>query len=137
MADKLRARIVGIELYFDDLQKAKEFYGGKLGLDVLDEESGHHARFDAGEIFVCLERKGVESYPSRDKAVVFLEVPNLAEAIRRIGEDKVVGKELQGQGERPAWAALHDPEGYNVVLLEAPPRAQNEIRTRTRNAAGR
>jgi len=122
MGDKLRARIVGIELYFDDLQKAKEFYGKKLGLNLLDEQPGHHARFDAGEIFVCLERKGVESYPSRDKAVVFLEVSNLAEAIRRIGEDRVVGKELRGEGKRPAWAALHDPEGYNVVLLETSPR---------------
>lgn len=120
IGEKLNARLIGIELYFDDLQMGKQFYGDVLGLDLLDEEEGHHARFNAGESFVCLERKGVESYPSCDKAVVFLEVPNLANAIRQIGEEKLVGK-----GRRPAWAALHDPEGYNIVLIEALPHPSN------------
>jgi predicted enzyme related to lactoylglutathione lyase len=120
-SNKLDARLVGIELYFDDLSKGKQFYGNTLGLDLLDEQEGHHARFNAGESFVCLERKGSESYPSCDKAVVFLEVSNLADAVRSIGEDKVVRMMPHGEGGRRAWAALHDPEGYNIVLIEALP----------------
>lgn len=119
MAKKLQARLIGVELYFDDLQQGKQFYRNTLGLELLDEEEGHHARFDAGERFVCLERKGSESYPSRDKAVVFLEVPDLAEAVRVIGEDRMVSTEPLGEGRRRPWAALHDPEGYNIVLVEA------------------
>ena len=119
--EKLHARLIGVELYFDDLQQGKEFYGNALGLELLDEEEGHHALFDAGKSFVCLERKGSESYPSRDKAVVFLEVPDLAEAIRSIGEEKIVATKPLGEGRRQPWAVLHDPEGYNIVLLEAPP----------------
>lgn len=117
--DKLNARLIGVELYFDDLPLGKQFYGNALGLDLLDEEEGHHARFDAGESFVCVERKGSESYPSRDKAVVFFEVPSLADAVRSIGEEKIVATTPSGEGGRRPWAVLHDPEGYNIVLVEA------------------
>jgi predicted enzyme related to lactoylglutathione lyase len=117
--NRLNARLIGVELYFGDLQQGKHFYGNALGLELLDEEEGHHARFGAGESFVCLERKGSEPYPSRDKAVVFLEVPDIADAVRRIGEEKIVATRPLGEGRRRPWAALHDPEGYNIVLVEA------------------
>jgi len=117
--NRLNARLIGVELYFSDLHKGKQFYGDVLGLDVQDEEEGHHVQFDAGGSFVCLERKGSESYASRDKAVVFLEVPDLAEAIGSIGQEKIVATGGRGESRRRAWAALHDPEGYNIVLVEA------------------
>jgi hypothetical protein len=82
-----------------------------MGLEVSDEEAGHHSKFDSGRGFICLERKGVESYPSKDKAVLFFEVPNLAVAIAAIGEDQLVQREA-------GWAVLHDPEGHNVLLLQ-------------------
>ena len=107
----IRAQFVGVELYFDDLNKAREFYVQTLGLNVTDEQAGHHAKFDSGAGFVCLERKGAESYPSKDKAVLFFEVDDLGAAIRGIGAEKIVHSE-------PAWAALHDPEGHNVLLLQ-------------------
>jgi predicted enzyme related to lactoylglutathione lyase len=119
--DKFSTRLVGIELYFDDLQQGKQFYGDVFGLKLLDEVAGHHARFEAGGSFVCLERKGSESYTSRDKAVVFLEVSNLSEAIRHIGEEKIVATKPLGEEGRRPWAAFHDPEGYNIVVVEAPP----------------
>jgi predicted enzyme related to lactoylglutathione lyase len=117
----LNARLVGVELYFDNLPQGKQFYGSTLGLDLLDEEDGHHVRFNAGDMFVCLERKRSESYPSRDKAVIFLEVPDLAAAVGCVGKEKIVAMEPLGEGRRRPWAALHDPEGYNIVLLEASP----------------
>ncbi len=66
----IQAQFVGVELYFDDLEGAKEFYVGTLGLEISDEQVGHHAKFDSGAGFVCLERKGSEPYPSKDKAVL-------------------------------------------------------------------
>jgi predicted enzyme related to lactoylglutathione lyase len=118
--NRLNAHVIGIELYFDDLQTAKQFYGGTLGLDLLDEAAGHHARFEAGQIYLCLERKGSESYPSRDKAVVFLRIPNLSDAVRRIGQERIIAMG-PSEGQRGPWAVLHDPEGHNIVLLEASP----------------
>lgn len=105
------ARLAGVELYFDDLKKAKNFYEGTLGLKVTSEVAGHHAQFDGGIGFICLEKKGVESYPSLDKAVLFFEVPDLPAALAAVGKERVVQSE-------PSWAVLHDPEGHNILLLQ-------------------
>ncbi|HYU47652.1 MAG TPA: VOC family protein [Terriglobales bacterium] len=107
----IQARFVGVELYFDDLERARKFYIEALGLEISDEQVGHHAKFDSGAGFVCLERKGAESYPSKDKAVLFFEVPDLRAAIAAIGEDRLLQRE-------PAWAVMHDPEGHNILLLQ-------------------
>lgn len=108
---EIQAKFVGVELYFDDLARAKEFYVKTLGLAVSDEQQGHHAKFDNGSGFVCLEVKGAESYPSKDKAVLFFEVPDLKSAIAAIGTDRIVEAHEK-------WAVLHDPEGHNVLLLQ-------------------
>jgi predicted enzyme related to lactoylglutathione lyase len=108
-------RFVGVELYFEDLERAKRFYAEILGLRVSDEEPGHHARFDCGAGFVCLERKSSETYPSSDKAVLFFEVADLKAAVAVIGKELVVRCEDQ-------WAVLHDTEGHNILLLQAGPK---------------
>jgi predicted enzyme related to lactoylglutathione lyase len=107
------ARFVGVELYFDDLQKARSFYAGVLGLQIADEQEGHHTKFGGQAGFICLEKKGIESYPSKDKAVLFFEVADLQASIAAIGRDRLVRVER-------SWAVLHDPEGHNVLLLEGP-----------------
>jgi predicted enzyme related to lactoylglutathione lyase len=109
--ERIQARFVGVELYFENLEGAKKFYLETMGLEVSDEQAGHHAKFDSGAGFVCLERKGAESYPSKDKAVLFFEVPDLKSAIAAIGQDRLVQYE-------DTWAVLHDPEGHNVLLLQ-------------------
>jgi predicted enzyme related to lactoylglutathione lyase len=105
---------LGSSFTSEDLESAKRFYVETLGLNVSDEQIGHHARFKSDMGFVCLERKGAESYPSRDKAVLFFEVPDLAEAIEKIGRKHIVQAE-------DTWAVLHDPEGHNVLLIQAKP----------------
>jgi predicted enzyme related to lactoylglutathione lyase len=109
---QVQGKFVGVELYFQDLKRAKKFYQETIGLQVSEEQIGHHAKFGSGAGFVCLERKGAESYPSEDKAVLFFEVPDLKASIAAIGQDKFVQRER-------TWAVLHDPEGHNVLLLES------------------
>lgn len=82
-----------------------------MGLEVSQEEKGHHAKFDSGAGFICLERKGLESYPSKDKAVLFFEVKDLRATIAAIGRERFVQVEDR-------WAVVHDPEGHNVLLME-------------------
>ncbi len=109
----IRGRFLGVELYFEDLDRARNFYIETLGLSISDEQPGHHAKFDAAESgFVCLEQKGAEDYPSRDKAVLFFEVLDLEAAIEAVGRDRIVHQEAR-------WAVLHDPEGHNILLIEA------------------
>jgi predicted enzyme related to lactoylglutathione lyase len=108
---RIHPQFIGVELYFADLGRAREFYTKTLGLNVSDEQPGHHVQFSGAGGFVCLERKGVESYPSQDKAVLFFEVDDLKSVIAAIGAEKMVQSE-------PTWAVLHDPEGHNVLLLQ-------------------
>jgi hypothetical protein len=119
----INARLVGVELYFDDLLGARNFYEQTLGLDVFSEQPGHHAQFNVGRAFLCLEKKGVENYPSRDKAVIFLEVPSVQAAVEVIGRERFVHIE-RSESPQPPWAILHDTEGHNVLLLEARPESQ-------------
>ncbi len=102
---------MGVELYFDDLQAAKQFYTTALGLAISQEQSGHHVKFDGEHGFICLERKESESYPSRDKAVLFFEVADLAGTIASLGREHFLQVEA-------GWAVLHAPEGHNVLLLQ-------------------
>jgi predicted enzyme related to lactoylglutathione lyase len=125
--------MLGVELYADDVEIAKKFYRETLGLRLTDEAPGRFAQFDVGGRFLCVERKRSENYPSRDKAVVFFEVPNLARAIDTLGRERIVGSELTGQGKRPPWAVLHDPEGHNILLLEARKPRRKKARARRRH----
>jgi predicted enzyme related to lactoylglutathione lyase len=109
--ETISAKFAGVELYFSDLEKARSFYAETLGLQISDEDTKRYAKFNTGAGFVCLERKGSESYPSQDKAVLFFEVPDLQGAIRAIGEERFVERQSK-------WAVLHDPEGHNILLLQ-------------------
>ena len=108
-------RLAGVELYFDDLDAAKGFYGIALGLRIDEDNPDHHTKLGIGDRFICLERKGVENYPSADKAVLFLEVPDVRVAVARIGAASVLRSELAAA---EPWAAVRDPEGHTIVLLQ-------------------
>jgi len=108
-------RLAGVELYFDNLDAAKDFYAHTLGLRLDEDNPEHHAKLAIGDRFICLERKGVEDYPSADKAVLFLEVPDVRVAVERIGSASVLRSELTAV--RP-WAAVRDPEDHTIVLIE-------------------
>lgn len=113
----IHAHLVGVELYFDNLPAAKHFYHEILGLKLWGEQPGRHAQFDAGSAFLCVEKKGVEDYPSQDKAVIFLEVPSVRVAVDVIGKERIM--KFSEDASTP-WAVLRDPEGHNVLLLENP-----------------
>jgi predicted enzyme related to lactoylglutathione lyase len=108
----ISVRFVGVGLYFEDLYRAKKFYTETLGIRASDEQVCHDANLGGEVGFISLKRKRQELYPSKDKAVLFFEVPDLETAITGIRQSKVVQKE-------PDWAVLHDPDGHNVLLLQA------------------
>jgi predicted enzyme related to lactoylglutathione lyase len=109
-------RLLGMELYFEDVSRAREFYRDVLGLPTEEERPGHYTKLALQGGFLCLERKGAENYPSQDKAVVFIELADLRSFIGSVGSERFVRVEL---GASPPWAVLRDPEGHNVVCIEA------------------
>ncbi len=106
----------GVELYFEDLERAKEFYRDFLGLEIEEDDPAHHAKFRLGERFLCLEKKGFEDYPSLDKAVIFFEVDDLEGFMTKVGPERIV--QTGPQSDSPRWAVLHDPEGHNILILQ-------------------
>ena len=113
---RLKCRLLGIELYFDDVPRARDFYRGVLGLPLEEEQPGHHAKLAPQGGFLCLERKGVENYPSQDKAVVFLEIADLRSFVTSVGSERFVRVEF---GATPPWAVLHDPESHALEPTRA------------------
>ncbi len=57
------AKLAGVELYFNDLEAATNFYQDVLGLSLDEEDPHHHAKFDLGSVFLCLEAKGRTTRP--------------------------------------------------------------------------
>jgi hypothetical protein len=94
-------RLAGVELYSCELRRSRVFYEQVVGLKLSEEEAGHHVMFDSGETFLCVEVLGAENYLSQDKAVIFLEVDDLAGAVARIGQDRFVKYERKPDG---GWA---------------------------------
>jgi hypothetical protein len=43
----------------------------------------------------------------------------LLEAVDSVGRNQIIEMKSAGEANRRPWAALHDPEGYNIILLEA------------------
>jgi predicted enzyme related to lactoylglutathione lyase len=111
-----KLQFAGVELYFEDLKRAKEFYRDFLGLELEEDDPSHHAKFQLGERFLCLEKKGVEDYPSADKAVLFFEVEDLAKFLAATSRERIV--QTGPQSGPPRWAVLHDPEGHNILILQ-------------------
>ncbi len=109
-------RLAGVELYFEDLKRAQQFYSDTLGLQLEEDRPPHHAKYGLTGGFLCLERKHAEPYPSADKAVVFIEVANLRALMAQIGAEHVVGSDV---GSARPWAAVRDPEGHTVLVVQA------------------
>jgi len=42
------AKLAGVELYFNDLEAATNFYQDVLGLSLDEEDPHHHAKFESG-----------------------------------------------------------------------------------------
>ena len=112
-----QGRLAGVELYFEHLDQARRFYSETLGFELQEHQPAHHAKFGLTGGFLCLEQKGVEPYPSADKAVVFVEVADLPGQLKKVGSGPVVGLDATGT---PPWAAVRDPEGHTVLLVQAP-----------------
>jgi predicted enzyme related to lactoylglutathione lyase len=113
-----KIRFIGVELYFDDVDRATRFYRDLLGLPVAESRPGDYSKFASEGGFLCLERKGLDAYPSENKAVVFLEVADVQRAIEAMGSHRIVHVGVDGHQGSP-WAVVHDPEGHNVILPQA------------------
>ena len=111
-----RAKLAGIELYFDDVPSATKFYRETLGFPLGRHGEGHRAKLEIGSQFLCLESKREDNDSAAAKTVVFVEIDDVRAVLERIGPRHITGIDL---GVPQPWAAIRDPEGHTVVLLQA------------------
>jgi predicted enzyme related to lactoylglutathione lyase len=111
--------IEGIVLYSEDLERAKAFYAGLLGLPILLEED-HVVHFDAGSVRLAIHRYPTEGKREASEGFLVFSVDDLAAAyedLRRRGAEFLGPPTVRPYG-RVAY--LHDPEGHEIGLLEEP-----------------
>jgi len=58
---------------------------------------------------------------ARQGCAIF-EVPDLRATVELLGRDRILRYEPAAQSGRASWAVLHDTEGHNILLLDAPNR---------------
>lgn len=63
----IHAQLIGIELYFDDLDKARKFYKDILGLTITEELADHRAQFESAGRFICLSARGLSRTPRKTR----------------------------------------------------------------------
>ena len=81
------ARFVGVQLCFVDLQTARSLYAGvpaRLPKSKKGTTQSSRTKEDSSA------SKGVESYPSNDKAVLWFEVEDRQTSIAATGRDRQV-----------------------------------------------
>jgi len=71
----IQAQFVGVELYFDDLEGAKEFYAGTLGLEISDSKSGITPSLTVALVLFVLSGRGLSPIHRRTKLCSSLRFP--------------------------------------------------------------
>jgi catechol 2,3-dioxygenase-like lactoylglutathione lyase family enzyme len=108
----------------DDLEKAKGFYGGTLGLEVGENEGGLELMLGGGaRVFVY--DKGEDHVPASFTILNF-SVPNIEEAVAGLSSRGVTLEHYDGTDESgvnrgdfgPAIAWFKDPAGNFLSVLE-------------------
>lgn len=110
----------GVVLYSQDLDRAKAFYQGVLGLPVLLEED-HVLHFNAGTVRLAIHRYPTGGRREGPEGFLVFVVENLTAAYEDL---RSRGAEFLGPpANRPYGrvAYLRDPEGHEIGLLEEPP----------------
>jgi predicted enzyme related to lactoylglutathione lyase len=115
-----RFRIASLIVYVNDLAESRAFYGDRLGLSLLGEDTDS-ARFDAGQIDLHLQRAadhGVRLVPRRDDSsdIVFL-VEDL-EDVRRALESRGVEFVRRRSYEVGFVTDFYDPNGHRLMLYQ-------------------
>src|ERR1041384_3530881 len=98
-----------------DMQRAREFYEGVLGLEPDPEMTGEMWTEDSiGEGTLAIACIGEQWRPSNQGTSAALEVESLEDAIARLEECKIAFEKVDSPVCR--MAVLQDPDGNKLVI---------------------
>jgi catechol 2,3-dioxygenase-like lactoylglutathione lyase family enzyme len=114
------SRIVYLILYVTDLDVSRDFYERKLGLRVLESDSGA-VKFDAGGVIICLNRAsdyGITLAPGRHEAADIVFLVDDIDAMRAALEQRGVELGPAFRYEPGGICDFYDPDGHWLTLYE-------------------
>ncbi len=103
-----------------DMQCAREFYEGVLGLQVEEEMMGESwTEYAVGNGTLALASLGDQWRPSDQGTSAAFEVENFAEALQRLKDRQIPFEQF----ESPCchMAAIQDPDGNKLVIHKLKP----------------
>lgn len=120
MASVTPTHVAQIAVPVHDLERAKAFYGGKLGLQHLFDAPPGLSFFRCGETRLMLSQP--EGPETAGSSIIYYAVPDAAEAQRTLAADGVTFEEdarcIARLGDRDVWLAIcRDSEGNLIGML--------------------
>jgi predicted enzyme related to lactoylglutathione lyase len=101
------------------MDRAIDFYGGVLGLELLRREGNDWAELDAGALTIALSGE-LATRPHSGGATVVLATDDLDQVARRLAEHKVQCGRIEDMGSA-RMLQFFDPDGNEIIAMEAPP----------------
>ncbi len=106
-------RLETLTLTSRDLARSRAFYSAKLGFRVLEDLDGQSFVVDAGSIKLHVDKDGAKSpLAAAEPCLVFMtqELASRCTQLRDLG--------VSVDGPRDGRAALSDPDGHPIILME-------------------
>lgn len=114
----------------DDLEKAKAFYGGVLGLDVTETKQGLEIKFENGHNLFIYPK---HSHQPAGFTVLNLNVDDIDNAVDNLSDAGIVFERYEGEtrtdekgifrgsqnGQGPDIAWFKDPAGNIISIIKA------------------
>lgn len=100
------------------MDRAIEFYGDVLGLEVLRREGNDWAELDAGALTIALSGE-LATRPHSGGATVVLATDDLDVVEGRLADNEVQRGPIENMGSA-RMLQFFDPDGNELVAMEAP-----------------
>ena len=110
-----------------DINRARAFYEGVLGLKLTEEMGkGHWIEYAIGGDTLALANFPEQWKPSADGTSVALEMENFDEAIKRLKDRKVPFDAEPFESPCCHMAVVQDPDGNKIIIHKLKPENEKE-----------
>jgi predicted enzyme related to lactoylglutathione lyase len=111
-----------------DLERAREFYEGVLGLKVSDEMmGGKWIEYSLGDDTLAIANVGEQWMPSDQSTGAALEVENFEEAIKQLKDRRIPFAAEPFETPCCHMAVVQDPDGNKLIIHKLKPENQKGV----------
>jgi predicted enzyme related to lactoylglutathione lyase len=113
-----------------DLERAREFYEGVLGLKVSDEMmDGKWIEYSLGDDTLAIANVGEQWMPSDQGTGAALEVENFEEAIKQLKDRRIPFAAEPFETPCCHMAVVQDPDGNKLIIHKLKPENEKGVCT--------